>query len=100
MLHLNEQGDYYMVTMVTERRVLNCREVDAEYDGQWVLYDQRDFPPEEDTGYVIACGDGTSEDREALYEICLDKYHGEVLLMKGWIPKDDDFLYNGPIDIV
>jgi hypothetical protein len=89
-----------MVTMVTEKRVLNCREVDAEYDGRWVLFDKRDFPPEEDTGYVVACGDGTPEDWEALYEICLDKYHGKVLLKKGWIPKDDDLFYNGPIDIV
>jgi hypothetical protein len=49
-----------MVTMVTERRVLNCRQVDAEYDGRWVLFDHRDFPPEEDTGYVVAYGDGTT----------------------------------------
>jgi hypothetical protein len=89
-----------MVTMVTEKHVLNCREVDAEYDGRWVLYDQRDFPPKEDTGYVVAYGNGTPEDRDALMEICLDKYHGQVLLKKGWIPKDDDLLYNGPIDIV
>jgi hypothetical protein len=87
--------------MVTEKRILNyCREVDAEYDGRWVLYDQRDFPPKEDTGYVVACGDGTPEDRDALFEICLDKYHGEVLLKKGWIPKDDDLFDNGIIDIV
>jgi hypothetical protein len=89
-----------MVTMVTEKRVLNCREVDAEYDGRWVLFDHSDYPPEEDTGYVVACGDGTSEDRDALMEICLDKYHGKVLLMKGWIPKDDDLFDNGIIEIV
>jgi len=29
--------------------------------------------------------------RDALREISLDKYHGEVLLKKGWIPKDDIF---------
>jgi hypothetical protein len=89
-----------MVTMVTEKRVLNCREVEAEYDGRWVLFDHRDFPPEEDTGYVVAYGDGTPEDREALYEICVDKYDGKVLLMKGWIPKDDDVFDNGIIEIV
>jgi hypothetical protein len=88
-----------MVTMVTEKRVLNCREVDAEYDGRWVLYDQRDFPPEEDTGYVVAFGDGTDEDWEALMEIQNSKYHGEVFLMKGWIPKDDVF-DSGIIEIV
>ncbi|MDR0473320.1 MAG: hypothetical protein LBH43_06585 [Treponema sp.] len=80
-----------MVTMVTERRVLNCREVEAEYDGHWFLYDKRDFPPEEDTGYVVAYGDGTPEDRDALTEIQDNKYHGKVFLMKGWIPKDDVF---------
>ena len=88
-----------MVTMVTEKRVLNCREVEAEYDGRWVLYDQRDFPPEEDTGYVVAYGDGTDEDWKALMEIQCSKYHGEVFLMKGWIPKDDIF-DSGIIDIV
>jgi hypothetical protein len=88
-----------MVTMVTEKRVLNCREVDAEYDGRWVLYDQRDFPPEEDTGYVVAYGDGTPEDRDALTEIQDSKYHGEVILIKGWIPKDDVF-DSGIIEIV
>jgi hypothetical protein len=89
-----------MVTMVTEKRVLNCLEVEAEYDGRWVLYDQRDFPPEQDTGYVVACGDGTLEDRDALMEIQHSKYHGEVFLMKGWIPKDDDIFDNGIIEIV
>jgi hypothetical protein len=88
-----------MVTMVTEKRVLNCRQVDAEYEGRWVLFDHRDFPPEEGTGYVVACGDGTDEDWEALYQICLDKYHGKVFLGKGWVPKDDVF-DSGIIDIV
>jgi hypothetical protein len=88
-----------MVTMVTEKRVLNCREVEAEYDGRWVLFNYRDFPPEEDRGYVVAYGDGTPEDRDALMEIQFDKYHGKVILMKGWIPKDDVF-DSGIIEIV
>ena len=88
-----------MVTMITEKRVINCREVEAEYDGRWLLYDQRDFPTEEDTGYVVAYGDGTPEDREALRDINHSKYNGEVLLKKGWIPKDDIF-DSGIIDIV
>jgi hypothetical protein len=88
-----------MVTMVTEKRVINCRQVKAEYDGRWVLFDKRDFPPEQDTGYVVAYGDGTDEDWEALMEIQNSKYHGEVFLMKGWIPKDDIF-DSGIIDIV
>ena len=41
-----------MVTMTEEKkRVLNYREVKAEYDGHWVLFDHRDFPPEDDMGY-------------------------------------------------
>lgn len=89
-----------MVTMVTEKRVLNYREVKAEYDGHWLLFDKRDFPPEEDTGYVVAYGDGTPEDREALEEICFDKYHGKVFLIKGWTPTDDDIPWNGIIEAV
>ena len=88
-----------MVTMVMEKRVLNFREAEAEFDGRWLLLDKRDFPPEEDTGCVVAYGDGTPEDRDALMEICLDKYDGKVLLMKGWIPKDDIF-DSGIIEIV
>ena len=80
-----------MVTMATEKRVLNYREVKAEYDGRWVLFDKRDFPPEDDMGYVVAYGEGTPEDLEALEEIQCSKYHGKVFLIKGWIPKDDVF---------
>jgi len=90
-----------MVTMTEEKkRVLNYREVKAEYDGHWVLFDQRDFPPEDDMGYVVACGDGTPEDRKALREIQCSKYHGEVLLIKGWKPKDDDIFDSGIIEMV
>ncbi|MCL2442749.1 MAG: hypothetical protein FWD13_04705 [Treponema sp.] len=88
-----------MVAIVTEKRALNCREVETEYDGRWFLYDQRDFPPVEDMGYVVAYGDGTPEDRDALEEICFEKYHGKVLLKKGWIPKDEIF-DNGIIEII
>ena len=80
-----------MVTELTEKCALNCREVEAEYDGRWFLFDQRDFPPEEDMGYVVAYGNGTPEDRDTLTKIQFSKYHGEVILMKGWIPKDDLF---------
>ena len=88
-----------MITMVTEKRILNYKEVKAKYDGHWLLFDKRDFPPEEDTGYVVAYCDGTPEDRDALREICFDKYDGKVLLKKGWIPKGDIF-DSGVIDIV
>jgi hypothetical protein len=88
-----------MVTMVTEMRVLNWREAEAEFDGRWFLLDKRDFPPKDDMGYLVAYGDGTDEDWKALMKICCDKYDDRVFLGKGWVPKDDIF-DNGIIDIV
>ena len=88
-----------MVTMATEKRVLNYREAKIEFDGKWLLFDNRDFPPSDDMGYIVAFGDGTPEDREALRKINFDKYNGETLLMKGWVPKDEIF-DSGIIDIV
>jgi hypothetical protein len=88
-----------MVTMVSEKRVINSREADIEFDGRWLLLDMRDFPPSEDMGYLVAYGNGTSEDRDNLRRINLDKYNGEVLLKKGWIPKDEIF-DSGIIEIV
>jgi hypothetical protein len=83
-----------------KKRALNYREVKAEYDGHWVLFDDRDFPPEDDTGYVVAYGDGSDEDRDALREINHSKYDGEVILIKGWVPKDDDVFDSGIIEMV
>ena len=88
-----------MITLTTEKRVFNYKEAQAEFDGQWFLLDKRDFPPEDDMGYVVAYGDGTPEDRDALDEICLNKYHGKVFLVKGWTPKDEVF-DSGIIEIV
>jgi len=88
-----------MVTMVSEKRVLNYLEAKAEFDGRWLLFDKREFPPEEDKGYVVALGDGTPNDRDALIDICFKKYKGKVLLMKGYVPKDD-ICDNGIIEVV
>ena len=88
-----------MVTMISEKRVINSREADVEFDGRWLLLDKREFPPSDDMGYIIAYGNGTPEDRDALRRMNLDKYNGEVLLMKGWIPKDEIF-DSGIIDII
>ena len=88
-----------MITIATERRILNYREAKVEFDGRWLLLDKRDFPPADDTGYVVAYGDGTPEDRDALEEINFKKYHGEIFLMKGYVPKDEIF-DNGIIEIV
>ena len=88
-----------MVTMTVEKRVFNYKEAKTEFDGKWLLFDNRDFPPSDDMGYVVAYGDGTPEDREALMEINSREYHGNILLMKGWIPKDEIF-ESGIIDMV
>ena len=88
-----------MVTIATEKRVLTYKEAMIEFDGQWLLLDKREFPPSDDMGYVVAYGDGTPEDRDALTEINFSKYHGKVLLMKGWTPKDEIF-DSGIIDFV
>jgi len=88
-----------MVTFTKEKRVLNYKEAKAEFDGRWLLFDNRDFPPSDDMGYVVAYGDGTSEDREALEEILFNKYNGKILLMKGYVQKDEIF-DNGIIEIV
>jgi hypothetical protein len=78
-----------MITMNTEKQLLSYPEAKAKYDGHWLLFDQRDYPPEEDMGYVVAYGDGTAEDREALCDMNHSKYNGRVLLMKGWASKND-----------
>jgi hypothetical protein len=80
-----------MVTMVTEKQVLSYPEAKAKYDGHWLLFDKREFPPAEDIGYVVAYGDGTAEDREALRDINHSLYNGKVFLLKGWVQKDDIF---------
>jgi co-chaperonin GroES (HSP10) len=78
-----------MVTMINERQVLSYPEAKAKYDGHWLLFDKRDFPPEEDMGYVVALGDGTNEDWEELVKIQMKQYKGDVFLIKGWVQKDD-----------
>jgi len=89
-----------MVTMATERRVIDEREAASEFDGRWVLLDKRDFPPAEDMGYIVAYGDGTPEDRDALMEIKWDMFNGNARLMKGYVPKDDEPYDSGIIEEV
>jgi len=89
-----------MVTMVTEKRIQTCREIEAEYDGHWVLFDNRNFPPEDDMGYVVAYGDDNDEDWEVLNFIQDNEYNGEVILMKGWVPKDGYILNSGIVEAI
>ena len=88
-----------MITMAKEKRVINEREAEEEFDGRWLLLDKSSFPPSEDKGYIIAYGDGTVEDRDALLEIRSKQFKGRARLMKGYVPKDG-ICDNGIIDIV
>jgi hypothetical protein len=47
-----------MVTMVTEKRVLNWREAEAEFDGRWFLLDKKGFPPKDDEAFKPALAAG------------------------------------------
>jgi len=77
--------------MVNEKQVLSYPEAKVKYNGHWLLFDKRDFPPADDIGYVVAYGDGTDEDRDTLMEIQSNQFNGKVFLMKGWVQKDDIF---------
>ncbi|GBU22170.1 hypothetical protein R80B4_02075 [Fibrobacteres bacterium R8-0-B4] len=92
-----------MITMATEKRVINERDAKAEFDGRWLLLDERDFPPAEDTGYIVAYSDGTpeteKEDCIALHKIKMDVYHGNAILMKGFVHTDETY-DNGIIEVL
>jgi len=78
-----------MVIEVTEKRIIDEKEVRVEFDGQWVLLDERDFPPSQSTGYLVAYGDGSPEDRDALMNLNYERYNGRAFLLKGYAPKED-----------
>jgi len=89
-----------MVTMATEKRVINERDAKTEFNGRWLLLDERDFPPSEDTGYIVAYSDGADEeDYETLHKIKLDVFHGDAILMKGFVHTDETY-DNGIIEIL
>jgi hypothetical protein len=76
--------------MVTGKRVMDYRAVDTEFDGKWVLLDKKNSRVGE--GCLVAYGDGTPEDRDALDLLLWDKYNGKALLKKGYIPKDEVYV--------
>jgi hypothetical protein len=78
-----------MITEVKEKRVLSHKQVNSEFDGHWVLLYRGGFPKSECEGYLVAYGDGTPQDRDALKQLDWDKYGGRALLLKGYIPKED-----------
>jgi hypothetical protein len=78
-----------MITEVTEKRVMSHQQVNAEFDGRWVLLDEREFSPPGGKGYLVAYGDGTSQDYDVLRQLNFAEYGGETLLKKGYTPKED-----------
>jgi len=78
-----------MITEVGESCVITEKEVNAKFDGKWVLLNERDFSPSEDRGYLLAYGDGIPQDRDALKKLNWDKYDGKALLLKGYSCKED-----------
>jgi len=78
-----------MITEVLEKRVISIRDVDFEYDGKWVIYESKPYSTSGGQGCVVAYGDGTPEDRDALLKIVIDKYDGKALLKYAYVPKED-----------
>jgi len=85
-----------MLTMPTEQRAITEKDAHIEFDDKWVLLNKRAFPLSEGKGYILAYGDGTPEDRDALMELNCEKYEGKARLMKGYVSKDGIY-DNGPV---
>ena len=78
-----------MITEVKERRVISIRDVDFEYDGRWVIFEDDPNSASIGMGFVVFYGDGTKEDRAALHDIVVEKYKGQALLKFAYEPKED-----------
>jgi|GEM_PF-951871 len=78
-----------MITEVKEKRIISIRDVDFEYDGRWVLFLPEPSSTSGEWGCVVAYGDGTKEDRAALYEYLHEKYQEQALLKFAYEPKED-----------
>jgi hypothetical protein len=78
-----------MITEVTDKRVMSHQQVNAEFDGRWVILDERNFSPPGGEGYLVAYGDGTQEDYDALDQLLWDRFDGRALILKGYTPKED-----------
>jgi len=85
---IDNKEAYIMLTMATEKRAITEKDANVEFNDRWVLLYKRAFPPSEDKGYIVAYGDGTPEDFNALMDLNCEKYKGEARLMKGYVPKD------------
>ena len=78
-----------MITEVKEKRIISFSDVDFEYDGKWVVYESKPYSTSGDFGCVIAYGEDTPEDREALHKIVIDKFRGQALLKYAYVAKED-----------
>ena len=78
-----------MITEVKEKRVISIRDVDFEYDGKWVIFEEDPNSSSVGQGFVVAYGDGTKEDRASLHDIVINRYKGQVLLKFAYTPKED-----------
>lgn len=76
-----------MITEVKEKHETDLWAVNFEFDKQWVVV-RRD--PSDDKFYLVAYGDGTPEDRDALRQkIVLDRYKGKAFLRYAYTPRED-----------
>lgn len=83
-----KNGGKTMITEINEKKVISERDVDFEYDGRWVIFESKPYSTSGDLGCVVAYGDGTKEDRAALYELVHEKYNGQALLKFAYVPKE------------
>ena len=78
-----------MITEVKERKLTNVRDLNFEYDGRWVIFEEEPNSTSGAEGWVVFYGNGTPEDRDALMRIVIEKYNGEALLTFAYVPKED-----------
>ena len=78
-----------MITEVKERKLTNSRDLNFEYDGRWVIFEEEPSSTSGSEGWVVYYGDGTPEDRDALMQVVANKYNGDALLTFAYVPKED-----------
>ena len=66
----------------SERKLMTQKEIDFEFDGCDVLYDNQDYFPK-DLGIVIAVSDGTREDLENLIDLGQELFKGRCWIVPG-----------------
>ena len=64
----------------SERKLMTQKEIDFEFDGCGVLYDNQDYYPK-DLGVVVAVSDGTREDWNNLFELGQKLFKGRCWIV-------------------